>query len=511
MQNARTIMVQGTGSHVGKSVLAAALCRIFRQDGYKVAPFKAQNMALNSFVTIDGGEMGRAQVVQAQAAGIEPHVDMNPVLLKPAADNASQVIVHGRPVGTFGARHYHNDYVRQVWPAIRESFARLEQKYQVIVLEGAGSPAEVNLQKNDVVNMRAAHMAGAPVILVADIDKGGALAAVVGTLELLAPEDRKMVAGIVINKFRGDRELLQPALDFLEAKTGLPVIGVIPYLGFSVPEEDTVNEELRPTSTEAEVLEIGVLYLPHISNFTDFDPLEGEPDVCLRYIRPGKKWGRLDCMIIPGSKNTIGDLNWIRDQGWERQIVDLARSGIPVLGICGGFQMLGKKIIDTDNVESPFSDTLGMGLLDITTHFSSEKTLWQVRGSGLGCAKRFAEGSDTEVIGYEIHMGQSQLGSQVEPAFRLIREHEPEVEILDGAVNEDGRVWGTYVHGVFDADGFRRAFLNQLREARGWTPLESQYNFHASRQAAYDRLADVVRANLDMDRIYQIMRLGNGC
>jgi len=352
MQNARTIMVQGTGSHVGKSVLAAALCRIFRQDGYKVAPFKAQNMALNSFVTIDGGEMGRAQVVQAQAAGIEPHVDMNPVLLKPAADNASQVIVHGRPVGTFGARHYHNDYVRQVWPAIRESFARLEQKYQVIVLEGAGSPAEVNLQKNDVVNMRAAHMAGAPVILVADIDKGGALAAVVGTLELLAPEDRKMVAGIVINKFRGDRELLQPALDFLEAKTGLPVIGVIPYLGFSVPEEDTVNEELRPTSTEAEVLEIGVLYLPHISNFTDFDPLEGEPDVCLRYIRPGKKWGRLDCMIIPGSKNTIGDLNWIRDQGWERQIVDLARSGIPVLGICGGFQMLGKKIIDTDNIES---------------------------------------------------------------------------------------------------------------------------------------------------------------
>ncbi|MEQ8200746.1 MAG: cobyric acid synthase [Syntrophomonadaceae bacterium] len=503
-------MVQGTGSHVGKSVLVAALCRIFRQDGYMVAPFKAQNMALNSFVTTDGGEMGRAQVVQAQAAGIEPHVDMNPVLLKPAADNASQVIVHGRPVGMFGARHYHNDYVQQVWPAILESFARLAQKYQIIVLEGAGSPAEVNLQKNDVVNMRAAHMAQAPVILVADIDKGGALAAVVGTLELLPPEDKKMVAGIVINKFRGDQELLQPALDFLEARTALPVLGVIPYLDFAVPEEDTLNDELHPALSGAKVLEIGVLYLPHISNFTDFDPLEGEPDVHLRYIKPGHRWGKLDCLIIPGSKNTIGDLHWIRGLGWEQEILDQVNSGVPVIGICGGFQMLGTKIIDAGGVESLCPNTPGLGILGITTYFRDEKITWQVRGKGLGCARWIGDGSNTEVTGYEIHMGQSLRSPGVAPAFQIYRDHEPGIEVLDGAVSHDGLVWGTYLHGLFEADGFRRAFLNQLRRTKGLAPLEPQYNFHQSRQAAYDRLADVVRANLDIGKVCEIMGLGGG-
>lgn len=507
MDRTHTIMVQGTGSHVGKSVLVAALCRILHQDGYTVAPFKAQNMALNSFVTIEGGEMGRAQVVQAQAAGIEPEVDMNPVLLKPAADCASQVIVHGKPVGTFSARHYHEDYVQRVWPAILESFARLKQKYQIIVLEGAGSPAEVNLQKNDVVNMKAAHMAEAPVLLVADIDKGGALAAVVGTLELLRPNDRAMVAGIIINKFRGDRELLQPALDFLEARTQMPVLGVIPYFHFSIPEEDTVNDEIRPASCPDKVLEIGVLYLPHISNFTDFDPLEGEPDVHLKYIKPGQRIGRPDCLIIPGSKNTIGDLNWIRRNGWDSEILELAASGVIVIGICGGFQMLGATILDTEGVESAQPENQGLGLLNVTTDFSTEKTTWQVTGLPLVCTTAADDHINIEVTGYEIHMGQTYRAPEVPAAFRLWRENDPETEVMDGAVSPNGLVWGTYLHGLFDADGFRRIFLNQLRNTRGLAPIEPQFYFHQSRQTAYDSLAEAVRANLDMASVYKIMKL----
>ncbi len=507
MPRTHTIMVQGTGSHVGKSVLVTALCRIFRQDGYRVAPFKSQNMALNSFVTVDGGEMGRAQVVQAQAAGLEPEVDMNPVLLKPAADSASQVIVQGRPIGTFSARHYHNDYVNQVWPAILDSFARLKEKYQVIVLEGAGSPAEVNLQENDVVNMRAAHMAEAPVLLVADIDKGGALAAVVGTLELLQPGDRNMVAGIIINKFRGDRELLQPALDFLESKTKIPVLGVIPYLNLGIPEEDTVNDEMRPAISSDKVLKIGVLYLPHISNFTDFDPLEGEPDVYLQYIRPGQSIEGLDCLIIPGSKNTIGDLNWLRDIGWDQEITGVAAHAVPVIGICGGFQMLGKLIRDSDGIESSHIQTEGLGLLDVTTDFQTEKTTWQATGAALGCLKQTEGNARMDVAGYEIHMGQSYRGPGMTPAFRLWRQGDVGVEVLDGAVSPDGLIWGTYLHGLFDADGFRRAFLNQLRKARGLAPITPQYNYHQSRQAAYDKLAEVVRENIDLSQVYQIMGL----
>jgi len=502
MHKAHTIMIQGTGSHVGKSVLVTALCRILRQDGYAVAPFKAQNMALNSCVTMHGGEMGRAQVVQAQAAGIEPDIDMNPVLLKPSADNASQVVVHGKPIGTMSARCYHNDYVQTVWPAILQSFARLKERYEIIVLEGAGSPAEVNLQKNDVVNMRAAHMADAPVLLVADIDKGGALAAIVGTLELLNPDDRRTVAGIIINKFRGDRDLLQPALDFLEERTAVPVLGVIPYFHFVIPEEDTVNYELRPGPTPTNDLEIGVLYLPHISNFTDFDPLEAEPDVFLRYIKPGDSWGRPDCLIIPGSKNTVGDLEVIREMGWDEEICHMAARGIPIIGICGGFQMLGQTIVDPDYIETSKKETTGLGLLDITTVFNSAKTTEQVTGKAL-----MDELLAREVIGYEIHMGQSYRAPGVKPAFQLTRQKHPHEIVLDGAVNQSGLIWGTYLHGLFDADQYRRDFLNQLRKIKGLSPLEVQGSFLARREAAYDDLAQLVRENLDMIKIYQLIGL----
>lgn len=507
MNRVHTIMIQGTGSHVGKSVLVTALCRIFWQDGYAVAPFKSQNMALNSFVTADGGEMGRAQVVQAQAAGIEPDIDMNPVLLKPSEDNASQVVVHGKPIGTMSARHYHNDYVQTVWPAILQSFERLKEQYEIIVLEGAGSPAEVNLQKNDVVNMRAAHMAGAPVLLVADIDKGGALAAVVGTLALLNLADRKMVAGIIINKFRGDRDLLQPALDFLEEKTSIPVIGVIPFFNFTIPEEDTVNNELRPSISENSVLEIGVLYLPHISNFTDFDPLEAEPDVYLRYIKPGDTLGRPDCLIIPGSKNTVGDLESIKKIGWDKEILNMAETGIPIIGICGGFQMLGRTITDPDSIETSNKETAGLGLLDITTVFDYKKTTRQVEGRVLGHGALMDGLVSREVAGYEIHMGQSYRAPGAEPAFQLFCKNNPYEMVLDGAINQSGLIWGTYLHGLFDADKYRRDFLNQLRKRKGLSPLNVEYNFRERREAAYDNLAELVRENLDMKYIYQLMGL----
>jgi len=507
-------MVQGTASHVGKSVLVAALCRIFYRDGYRVAPFKSQNMALNSFVTREGGEMGRAQVVQAEAAGVEPSVDMNPILLKPTGQASSQVIVLGRPVGNMPAYRYHNDYAPQALDIIEGALDRLRMRYEVVVIEGAGSPAEVNLQEREIVNMRIARMVEAPVLLVTDIDKGGALASVVGTLELLAPADRERVSGIVINKFRGDLNLFQPAVAFLEQKTGKPVLGVVPYYqDLRIQEEDTIPEkryeaeELPPGS---EKVEIAVIRLPHISNFTDFDPLEDEPDVRLRYINRGCIPGEdVDLIILPGSKNTIEDLSFLRQEGLADWIVARARAGTPVIGICGGFQMLGRELNDPFHTESRISRIDGLGLLDITTTFEPEKITTQVEAEVTGPGIFLSGAAGYRVAGYEIHMGRTELACGISPAFNILVQSGKNVIFPDGAVSGDGHVFGTYIHGIFDHDVFRRHVINVLRCRKGiGLPAEWQsISTMEQRQRDFDRLAAVVRNSLDMEAVYRLLNL----
>ncbi len=512
---ARTIMVQGTASHVGKSVLVAALCRIFYRDGYRVAPFKSQNMALNSFVTRGGGEMGRAQVVQAEAAGRAPEVDMNPILLKPTGQASSQVVVLGRPVGNMSAWEYHRDFAGRAWKTICEALERLKSDNDIVVIEGAGSPAEVNLQATEIVNMKVAREAGAPVLIACDIDKGGALAAVVGTLELLEPEDRDRVAGIIINKFRGDLSLFQPAIDFLEVRTGKPVIGVVPYFqGFRIQEEDTVGEEALERSRQActRDVEIAVIHLPHISNFTDFDPLEDEPDVTLRYVGRGTPLGRPDLVILPGSKNTIEDLAYLKRHGVADEIRRLSASGVPVIGICGGFQMLGRELHDPMHAESNIPSIDGLGLLDITTTFAREKVTTQVRAVTCGPGPMLEGARGTEVAGYEIHMGRTDPGGEVDPVFEITQRFGESRRTLDGAARGDGRVWGTYIHGIFDTPGFRRKIINSLRVMKGLPPLEGSVSLSAweLRQRDYDRLAEVVRGSLDMGKIYGLLGLPAG-
>jgi len=505
-------MLQGTGSHVGKSVLVAALCRVLLQDGYKVAPFKSQNMALNSFVTRDGGEMGRAQVVQAEAAGLSPSVLMNPVLLKPTGQATSQVIVLGRPVGNMSAKEYHEKYNMQALGVVEDSLAKLRSEFDVVVIEGAGSPAEVNLQATEIVNMRIARMADCPVLLVADIDKGGALASVVGTLELLNPDDRARVAGILINKFRGDVKLFYPAVEFLEKKTGVPVLGIIPYFqGFRVQEEDTIPEEtLKDSQKTAEnKLDVVVINLPHISNFTDFDPLEDEPDVRMRYVGKGDKLGNPDMIIIPGSKNTIHDLAYLVKTGLAKLIIEQEKRGIPIVGICGGYQILGRELHDPLHTESDIDSLKGLGLLNITTTFDPDKITTQVQAEVIGCGKFFDGVRGSTVTGYEIHMGRSERGEGTEPAFRIYERSAREAEILDGAIRSDGRVFGTYIHGIFDNDSFRRNILNTIRITKGWNPLKDDeiQTVFEQREKDFNKLADVVRNSMDMDKLYQIMGL----
>ncbi len=520
----RAIMIQGTASHVGKSVLVAALCRIFKQDGYVSVPFKSQNMALNSFVTEDGGEMGRAQVVQAQAAGLEPAVEMNPILLKPTGQASSQVIVLGKPVGNFSAQEYHTNYAARAWEAVCLSFRQLSAKYEIIVIEGAGSPAEVNLAEHEIVNMRVAQMTNAPVLLTADIDKGGALAAVVGTLELLSPEDRRRVAGIIINKFRGDLSLFQPAVSFLEEKTGIPVLGVVPYFqGFNVQEEDTIPEEVagqapilsgaaRNKKTKSNEVEVAVIYLPHISNFTDFDPLYEEEDVNLRYIGRGTPLGYPDLIIVPGSKNTIEDLVMLKRNGLAAEICDRAKRGVPVIGICGGFQMLGCTLADPYHTESSIPKEAGLGLLDITTTFAPEKVTTQVESEVIGTGVFLAGLQGERVRGYEIHLGRTELGPGVAPAFKIIFRLNEKVDFLDGAVSASGLTWGTYIHGIFDNDVFRRHILDILRVKKGLSPLTAnpkrkKPTFFDKVEQDLDKLAAVVRGSLNMPKIYALINL----
>ena len=490
MSRAKCIMVQGTMSGAGKSLLCAALCRIFAQDGYRAAPFKSQNMALNSHVTRDGLEMGLSQAVQAQAAGAEPDVRMNPVLLKPSSDTGSQVIVLGEVRGHMSAAEYFR-YKRQLFPEVLAAYDSLAAEHDVIVIEGAGSPAEINLRADDIVNMGLALRVGAPVLLAGDIDRGGVFAQLYGTVALLQPEERERIAGLVINKFRGDLEILRPGLSLLEEKTGKRVLGVVPYLKVDVDDEDSLAPRLGREDVH-KPLDAAVIRLPRISNFTDFAPLEEHPQIGVRYVDDPRKLGSPDLVVLPGTKSTGGDLLWLRQNGLEAAILKLAAAGTPVLGVCGGYQMLGEAVHDRSGVEHGAGGSIrGMGLLPVETTFLPEKTRARVRGE---TASGPLAGAGLE--GYEIHMGSTQVRG--EPFCRLEDGRE------DGCVR--GSVWGTYLHGLFDSGELTQKLAELLCRRKGLRAESARAVSHAAyQQGQLDLLADGVRQALNMREIYRIM------
>jgi adenosylcobyric acid synthase len=498
----RAVMFVGTGSDVGKSVVTAGFCRILSNRGISVAPFKSQNMALNSFATLEGGEIGRAQAVQAQACRIPPHTDMNPVLLKPNSDTGSQIIVQGKVVGNMAVQEY-NAYKPKAFRKVEESFRRLSGKHQFVVIEGAGSIAEINLKAHDIANLRIAKMADCPCILVADIDRGGVFAQIVGTWELLEPDERERIKGIVINKFRGDPSLLTSGIAFVEKKTGIPVLGVVPYFShFRIPEEDSValekrRHEERGARREEETIRIGVIRFQRISNYTDFDPLEAEADVSLRYIEDSVELDGLDVLILPGSKSTISDLQFLKKQGLFDQIRDF--TGL-IVGICGGYQMLGRKVFDPDGVESSVVEAEGLGILDVETILLPEKETHQAEGRLLPAAMLIAPNAGETVSGYEIHMGSTTLGPTAKPFVQLLRRSGSEVTVLDGAVSADARAFGTYLHGIFDNQAFRMAFLNPIRLVKGLSPQSAD----CSAADPFDLLAEHLEKHIDLEQLFRI-------
>ena len=490
------IMLQGTSSNAGKSVLAAALCRILLQDGLRVAPFKSQNMSLNSFVTDDGGEMGRAQVVQAQACRLKPSVLMNPILLKPNSDTGSQIIVNGKPVGNMRVGEYIR-YKAEAFDAAKRNYDTLADEYDAIVLEGAGSPAEVNLKHHDIVNMNMAKYAKSPVLMVGDIDRGGVFASFIGTMEVLNQIERKLIAGFVINRFRGDASLLAPAMNYTEAFTGKPTLGVVPYVpNLGLPEEDSVefknSVSVNTSSTNQDAIDIAVIDLPHISNFTDLDALRIEPDVHVRVVRDIKDLRNPNAVILPGSKNTLGDLKWLIQQGFAEKLHTLANGkNTEIVGICGGFQMLGRAIEDPQSIESDAGCMRGLRLLDITTTMATEKTLSRTSTTHLP--------SGLPVEGYEIHHGQT-YANKAKNIFGTNNKDK------FGYANENELIWGTYLHGVFDADEFRRWWIDRLRTRRGLNAIGQIQRIYDI-EHALDHLAEVVRESLGMSRIYEVMGL----
>jgi len=496
--SAKTIMIQGTGSHVGKSVMTAGLCRMLLQDGFSVAPFKAQNMSNNSFVTHDGGEIGRAQAVQAEAAGTRPPVDMNPILLKPNSDMGAQVVVWGKPVKTMQAREY-QFHTSSFLPQVQESLNRLMNKFDVVVIEGAGSPAEINLQDYDIVNMRTAQLADAPVVLVGDIDRGGVFASFVGTLELIPPKDRERIKAFLINKFRGDISLLESGIVYLLGRTGIPTLGVIPYeANLGIMEEDGLSDERIKNNGRDQnpnKILIDVIWLPRVSNFTDFASFDLEPDVALTYLREVPN--RLpDICIIPGTKSTIADLEFLRTSGFDQWIQKCVDHGVTVIGICGGYQMLGEWILDPYGVESNLEEVPGLGLISSVTAFNPEKIMKQVSAIHLE--------SGIEVEGYEIHMGETKHMSITRPVFQVTECGGNTVKSEDGISVRDGQIWGTYLHGIFDSDAFRNYFLNQFRSKKSLSIL-TQPAATASKQEVYDRLANLVRSHVDLNLFYHIL------
>ena len=523
-------MLQGTASHVGKSVLCTALCRILSRDGWRVAPFKAQNMALNAYVTYDGGEIGRAQGVQAEAAGVMATVRMNPILLKPKRDTVAQVIVLGKAVGDMKAGEYGTHYLPTAFEVIKSSLTELRREYEVVVIEGAGSPAEINLRERDIANMRVAEAADCPVILVADIDRGGVFASILGTLELLTPSERDRIAGFIINKFRGDIELLKPGLRFIEEETSLPVLGVIPYAeGLGIAQEDSVSlgfagdsggwtRDSRPLPgiPDSGTIDIAVVRLPHISNFDDFDPLAWEPDVRVRFVSNQRALGTPDVVILPGTKNTAEDLLYLYESGFARQVASLKEAGISVVGVCGGFQMMGKALTDSSRIESEIERIDGLGLFPFVTEFHPDKIVHRVRAKVVSNRGFLSDLEGDTIEGYEIHAGVPVAleGSdgEAEPLFALVERSGRSCDELDGVVTEDGLVFGTHIHGLFDNDRFRRSWLNHIRRRKGLPSIEEKGSPGALeiRERMYDGLAELVRRSVDMTRVYSIIGLTEG-
>lgn len=500
-------MIQGASSSVGKSLLVTALCRIFQRRGVRVAPFKAQNMSNNAAVCGDGGEIGRAQALQAIASGIEPTVDMNPILLKPEADHRSQVIVHGRPWRTMSAGQYF-DRKRALWSAVAESLDRLRGDYELVIIEGAGSPAELNLRASDVVNMTVALHANAPVVLVGDIDRGGVFAQLLGTLWLLPEEEQQLVRGLIVNKFRGDPALFKDGVEILEQRANRPVLGVVPYLpDLGLPEEDAATLDVGMTAGPGvDTLDLVVVRLPHIANFDDFDPLRHEPGVRVRFVDSVEAVGRPDALILPGSKSTVDDLEWLRARGFDESIHRLAEQGVAIVGICGGYQMLGRTIRDPGGVESMRVESPGLNLLPVDTTFEATKATRRIRArivAGLGWMTPLI---GHELGGYEIHMGRS-VAIGATPWLAIAREDETEARELDGAASADGRVWGCYVHGLFDDDRFRRVWLDSLAAGRpAFAQRDPDQPGHQARfDAALDRLADAVEQSIHMKQMTDII------
>ena len=541
---AKAIMIQGTMSNAGKSLLAAGLCRIFRQDGYRVAPFKSQNMALNSFITEDGLEMGRAQVMQAEAAGIAPDVRMNPILLKPTTDTGSQVIVQGEVLGDMDARKYFA-YKKSLMPLVLEAYNSLAAEYDIIVIEGAGSPAEINLKKDDIVNMGLAKAVGAPVLLAGDIDRGGVFAQLLGTQMLLEPEEQALLKGFIINKFRGDKTILDPGIAMLEERGGVPVVGVVPFMQLDIDDEDSLAPRLTQTNRPpaGKPVEIAVIRLPHLSNFTDFNVFSRIPEADLRYVSRPEALGNPDMVILPGTKNTMADLRWLFASGMADAIDELRRRGCVIFGVCGGYQMLGREISDPDRTEEG-GQARGLGFLDTETVFSKEKRRTRVCGRITDLPGILRPLGGMEIEGYEIHMGRTTesrnkagvgcfhkdlsargafaadsncegsnyMDSCRSDCFCRIQDHRTGIESPDGAAA--GNIYGTYVHGVFDGPGIARRIVEILAEHKGLTLKNASDNStlsapetdnQAYKETQYDLLAETLRRHLDMKRIYEIL------
>ncbi|KKI90312.1 cobalamin biosynthesis protein CobQ [Bacillus sp. SA1-12] len=492
IKSAVPIMIQGTHSDAGKSILVTALCRIFAQDGYHTAPFKSQNMALNSYITLDGKEIGRSQGIQAEAAGVIATTDMNPILIKPTRDHESQVVVHGKPLKNMEAKSYRSDYYETAKAIINTSYQNLSSSFERIVIEGAGSPAEVNLNDRELVNMSIAKMADAPVVLVGDIDKGGVFASLVGTLQLLSQEERDRIIGVIINKFRGDLSLLEPGLAWFEEYTGKPVLGVIPFINDLVIEaEDSLSlSNYNTHKDQAKELDIAVIHYPRISNFTDIDPLDYESDCHVRLVENVSHLEKPDVILLPGSKNTIEDLMFLKEKGLDQAILKAHRNGAVIFGICGGYQMLGEMIEDPYHVESNTKRIKGLGLLPIHTTLTKEKTTIRSRGTVE------VSGEKLDVTGYEIHMGKTTCLTGLSPLIQLTNG-------VDGSKNQEETCIGTYFHGIFHNDEFRWSFLNNLLIRKGLKPVTLRESYEERQANEYNRLAEHVRAAIDVNQLNQ--------